>query len=165
MQRRTFLKQAGAVGGGLVVSTAEVGHVAAATRDIRVGIITEPRGPHLSIYLKAFGTTPGIERVAVADASGVTFADAKIGLGSRGAMLQTFTDYRKMLAEFRPQLALVTLAADHARTNPQNVSLRTGFQVSRAKPETATGPCSRASTSSRSIASLNTAKTSSRAAR
>ena len=37
MQRRTFLKQAGVVGGGLVVSTADVGRATAATGDIRVG--------------------------------------------------------------------------------------------------------------------------------
>ena len=145
MQRRTFLKQAGVVGSGLVVSTADMGRGAAATGDIRVGIITEPRGPHLSIYLKAFATTRGIERVAIADASSTTFKDAKTALGSRGATLETFTDYRKMLADFRPQLALVTLAADHA-PEPILAALESGCHVVAEKPA-----CVRASDFERAV--------------
>src|SRR4030095_15633696 len=145
MQRRTSLKQAGVVGSGLVVSTADVGRGAAATGDIRVGIITEPRGPHLSIYLKAFATTRGIERVAIADASSTTFQDAKSALGSRAATLETFTDYRKMLAEFRPQLALVTLAADHA-PEPILAALESGCHVVAEKPA-----CVRASDFERAV--------------
>jgi predicted dehydrogenase len=117
----------------------------AATGDIRVGIITEPRGPHLSIYLKAFATTRGIERVAIADASSTTFKDAKTALGSRGATLETFTDYRKMLAEFRPQLALVTLAADHA-PEPILAALESGCHVVAEKPA-----CVRASDFERAV--------------
>ena len=145
MQRRTFLKQAGVVGGGLVVSTADVGRAPAATGDVRVGVITEPRGPHLSIYLKAFATTKGIERVAIADPLGSTFADAKKGLGSRGATLQTFTDYKKMLAEFRPQLTLVTLPADRA-PEPIMAALESGCHVVAEKPA-----CVRASDFERAV--------------
>ena len=132
MDRRSFLKHAGVVGGGLALAS-ERARSAAAPAEIRVGIITEAKGPHLSIYLSAFGATPGIAGVAVADASSATFAEARARLGGRGASLQTYTDYVRMLREFRPELVLVSLAADHA-PEPIVAALEAGCNVIAEKP-------------------------------
>lgn len=49
-----------------------------ATRgDIRVGVITQQDGPHLGIYFPAIAACTSVSDVAVADASGTTFASAK----------------------------------------------------------------------------------------
>ena len=132
MDRRSFLKHAGVAGGGLALAS-ERARSAAAPAEIRVGIITEAKGPHLSIYLSAFGATPGIAGVAVADASSATFAEARARLGGRGASLQTYTDYVRMLREFRPELVLVSLAADHA-PEPIVAALEAGCNVIAEKP-------------------------------
>src|SRR5262249_27180576 len=81
---------------------------------VKVGVSTEQKGPHLSAYFRGFGAAEGVEQVAVADASGTTFAEAKTGLGERSSTLRAYRDYRELLREFRPALALVSLAADRA---------------------------------------------------
>ena len=100
---------------------------------IKVGVITEAKGPHLSAYFRGFGGAEGVEQVAVADASGTTFAEAKTGLGQRGATLRTYSDYRELLREFRPALALVSLAADRA-PEPIMAALEAGCHVVAEKP-------------------------------
>ena len=124
MDRRKFLRQAGYVGGSLAaadlnrlaIATPSIGPKQsasetsdAAARSVRVGIITEPGGQHLSSFTKALGVLPGIEMVAAADSSGAFLEQGRELLGARADSYRTFWDYKQMLAEIKPHLAVLGL--------------------------------------------------------
>ncbi len=99
MKRRTFL-----------TTTAAAGLQAAPGPPVRLGIITEPTGSHLNLYLAAVPKCEGIGAVALADSTGGSFEKAS---GVVGGSLRTYRDPSEMLRAFRPDLALVTLEAHH----------------------------------------------------
>ena len=80
---------------------------------IRVGIITEPGGAHLSLYLKSLANCQGGDQIALADSTGGTFENAKSVLASRFHKLRTFRDSFEMVSLFKPDLVLVTLETHH----------------------------------------------------
>jgi predicted dehydrogenase len=81
---------------------------------LTVGVITEPSGAHLELYLPALASSPGIEAVALADRSGRTFQTAA-NIFTRGPIkFQVFKDAVEMLRTVKPSLALITLEAHHA---------------------------------------------------
>ncbi len=135
MNRRKFLRRASYLGGSLAAadlerlgaagSLAEPGSGASGTtgaeaeeirveaEEIRVGIITEPGGQHLSSFTKALGVLEGVEMVAAADPSGDFLPRARELLGARASSYQTFSDYKQMLEKIKPQLALLALEPHH----------------------------------------------------
>ena len=130
MKRRTFLKKT--AGGTLVSSLA----LSAATRignagdGIPVGVITQERGPHLGIYLKALAEAEGVASVALSDESGTTFDRAGEALGGK---LTTYQNHGKMLREAKPRAVLVSLAA-HLAPPLIRESLEAGAHVLAEKP-------------------------------
>lgn len=74
---------------------------------IKVGVLTQDDGAHLPEYFGALAQTPEVERVAVADASGKSFKLARELLGDK--LTGTYDDHGKLLREFRPPLAVVTV--------------------------------------------------------
>ena len=126
MKRRTFLKKTTGAG-GVVLSSLAIGtgfstsELLSANRSseasdkgkspIRVGVITQKGGPHLSIYLKALAASEGLAGLAISDESGATFEQAESSLGQRFPDLGKFRDYRNMIDEFKPQMVLISLEA------------------------------------------------------
>jgi predicted dehydrogenase len=134
MERRTFLRQAGCAGGTLLA--ARLGAAGPAPR-IRVGVITEPDGAHVDLFVRPLAACDGIESVALADTSGQSFERLKKSLGPRAAGTRTFADYRALLAEHRPELVIITLEPVH--TPPVvRAALEAGAHVVVEKP-----PCVR----------------------
>ena len=104
MDRRQFLKEtAFTTGGGLLgLEAARSLHPGKALaesspKSVRVGIITEPGGQHLSWFTRALGVLDGVEMVAAADESGEFFEKGREYLGPRASEFQTFKDYRRMI--------------------------------------------------------------------
>lgn len=130
MKRRTFLKKT--AGGTLVSSLAfpVATRIGAAGDGIPVGVITQERGPHLGIYLKALAQAQGVASVALSDESGTTFDRAGEVLGDK---LTTFQDHGEMLREAKPRAVLVSLAA-HLAPPPIRESLEAGAHVLAEKP-------------------------------
>ena len=109
MKRRTFLKQATV---GTALSSWNLAAAARTTSPadpIKVGVITQENGPHLSGYLRSLAEIEGVEEVAISDESGATFLKARESLGRK---VKTFRSHEKMLEEFRPPMTLISLAAD-----------------------------------------------------
>lgn len=79
---------------------------------IKVGVITQARGPHIDLYFASLAQTEEVEAVALADPTGQTAELAKKALGDR--LKETYKDPAEMLSKFQPQMALVTMEADLA---------------------------------------------------
>jgi predicted dehydrogenase len=131
MERRTFIKHAG--GAGAAVLSGRVASALGAGGDIRVGVITEPGGAHLNLFVRALGRCEGVDTVALADPSGQTFERSRSALGARAASARTFADYREMLRAHRPGLVVITLEPVHT---PEAISaaLEAGCHVLAEKP-------------------------------
>ena len=129
MKRRTFLKKST---GGAVLSSLALSSIRtlAAEEPIKVGVITQERGPHLSIYLDSLAKAEGVASVALSDQSGTTFENAKEVLGSK---LSTFRDHDKMLKEVKPRSVILSLEA-HAAPPLIRKSLESGAHVLAEKP-------------------------------
>jgi|RhiMethySRZTD1v2_1073278.scaffolds.fasta_scaffold05469_5 predicted dehydrogenase len=131
-QRRDFLKYSTTALLGVSLADRSL-LVARTVGDIKVGVITEPTGTHMSGYFKALETSLGIEQVVVAGTRGQNFEKAQELLGERGRNLLTFSDYREMLDRVRPQMVLVSVEAYHA---PERIeaALDAGCHVLTEKP-------------------------------
>lgn len=81
-------------------------------KSIKVGVITERDGAHLSAYLESLAKLEEVDEVYVADPSGNAFALAKKLLKDR--LKETYKDGDEMLKQARPGMALITLEARHA---------------------------------------------------
>ena len=103
------------------------------SEDIRVGIITKHRGPHLSYYMRSFATCRGVKQVAIADSTGRHFEDAGEILKERYPELKTYRNYRRMLSAEKPQLVLVTMEA-HMAPRRIRAALESGAHVVCEKP-------------------------------
>ena len=95
---------------------------------IKVGVITEPTGAHLELYLNALAHCEGAEQVAVADSTGQTFDKAKEILSPRFPDLRTYRNNQEMIREISPQMALITLEAHHS-PQPIKMALEAGCHV------------------------------------
>ena len=73
---------------------------------LRVAMITEPTSWHRQKLIDALSADE-IGEVAVADATGETFDEVRDGAGPK--LQATYTDLDRMLQDFRPDAALVTL--------------------------------------------------------
>ncbi len=80
---------------------------------IRVGVIAEPGGAHLDLYLSSLASCSGVEEVTLADKTGLTLQKASRFFTSSQARFRTFKDPVEMLKSAKPSLALVTLEAHH----------------------------------------------------
>ncbi len=85
----------------------------AATRPLAVGLITEPTGTHVNLFLSGLAKCPEISQVAIADPSGKTFEQGRALLGPHAAGLRTFASYEQLLRDVRPALTLVSLETHH----------------------------------------------------
>lgn len=100
---------------------------------IKIGVITEPTGAHLELYLRSLADCEGVEQVAIADSTGQTFDKAKHILGQRFPNLRTFRNSQEMIREVSPQMALITLEAYHS-PQPIRIALESGCHVLTEKP-------------------------------
>ena len=129
MKRRAFLRKAAA---GAVLSPLVLGRGArsAAVEPLRVGVITQEKGPHLSAYLRSLAQIDGVEAVGISDESGTTFTGARDALGAKVA---AFRDHDRMLREFRPRAVVISLAA-HKAPPLIRKSLEAGCHILAEKP-------------------------------
>ena len=140
MDRRQFLKEAAfTTGGGLLgleaARSLQSGKALAESspESVRVGIITEPGGQHLSWFTRALGVLDGVEMVAAADESGGFFEQGREYLGARASEFRTFKDYRQLIEEVRPHLVLMALEPVHTPPVVEAV-LQGGAHVLTDKP-------------------------------
>ena len=103
------------------------------SEEIRVGIITKHRGPHLSYYMRSFAACEGVKHVALADPTGGHFEDSAEILSKRYTNFKTYKDYSKMIAAEKPQLVLVSIEA-HLAPERIQASLESGAHVVCEKP-------------------------------
>ena len=104
------------------------------SKAVKVGIISEPMAiSHLEYCLNSLANCEGIDRIAVADASGEAFEEAASLLGRYADNLSTFRSDTEMLGTFKPELVFVSLEAHHA-PGPIEAALEAGCHVVSEKP-------------------------------
>ncbi len=103
------------------------------SKDVKVGIITKYRGPHLSYYMKSLAIAKGVKQVVLADSSGEHFPEAEELLRGRFPELKTYKDYSEMLSAEKPDMVLVTIEAHMAPVRIQ-AALESGAHVMCEKP-------------------------------
>ena len=101
--------------------------------DVKVGIITKYRGPHLSYYMKSLAIAKGVKQVVLTDPSGEHFPQAEELLRGRFPELKTYKDYSEMLSTEKPDMVLVTIEAHMAPVRIQ-AALESGAHVMCEKP-------------------------------
>jgi predicted dehydrogenase len=100
---------------------------------LNVALLTEPGGPHLSIYIDLLGRNPSVKEVSVADSGGAIFTECRQRWQGRFGDVATYRDYADLLREKRPDLVVACFAADHAPA-PIEAALRAGSHVLAEKP-------------------------------
>src|SRR5579863_2561626 len=100
---------------------------------IKVGLLTEPGAPHLDIYMECLANCSGVAEISVADSGGGAFGLARATLGKRFPEIGTYTDYRAMLRERRPDLAVISFASDHGPA-PIEAALDANCHILAEKP-------------------------------
>lgn len=96
---------------------------------VRIGLIVEPTGDHLSHYFRS-GRCEGVAAVAVADGSG-TLASA--AAKAAGREVAAFPNAVSMMREFQPQLAIVSMEP-HRMPGAISIALDGGAHVVAEKP-------------------------------
>jgi predicted dehydrogenase len=129
MRRRTFLRAAGYAGGGLLSERFARG----LPSGLRVGVVSEPGGAHLDLFVRPLATAEGLESVALCDPSGQSFERSRKSLAERGAGARTFADHKEMLREFKPDFMIVTVEPVHAPPIVE-AGLQAGAHVLSEKP-------------------------------
>src|SRR3954469_9987333 len=79
---------------------------------IRVGVLTEAGGAHLSNYFTSFAQTDEVSTVALCDPSGQSESLARQALGAK--LSGVYRDAAEMLGREKPRMALVTMEAVHS---------------------------------------------------
>jgi len=104
--------------------------LAAAVPSIRAAVIGHAEGDHLGHYFRT-ALCQGVEAFAVSDPSGKIFEAARKAAGGRE--IATFADPVRMLREFRPHLAVISL---EPRSMPEAIieAVRGGAHVVVEKP-------------------------------
>src|ERR1039458_9663347 len=74
---------------------------------IKVAFLTEADGAHTEIYVDCLVSSRGIARISISDPSGKA-------QGRAGARAKGYPDYRELLREERPDLAVISFVPDHA---------------------------------------------------
>jgi UDP-N-acetyl-2-amino-2-deoxyglucuronate dehydrogenase len=118
--RRLFLKRGSMLVGASLLGgpqsmpsqTSEIGKVMPPS--LKVALLTGQGAPHLGIYLDCIAKTTGVQEVAVADPSGDIFGEAKRVLEGRFGALPLYRDRDRLFQERKPDLAIVSLAANDA---------------------------------------------------
>jgi UDP-N-acetyl-2-amino-2-deoxyglucuronate dehydrogenase len=100
-------------------------------KTIKVGVITQAQGAHLSDYLAALAKIEEAEAVALVDPSEKTVAAARKALGDK--LQEVFRDPAEMLRRFAPQMVLVSTEAVEAPP-AINAALDAGCHVFAEKP-------------------------------
>ncbi len=127
MERRTFAKLMG-TGAALLSSRKAPGQ---GSKRIRVGVITNAEGPHLTSHFPALAEAEEVESVALSDPSGEMAALARKTLGVKLAGI--YTGPGAMLRKEKLALALVTMEA--ALSPPAiDAALDAGCHVLAEKP-------------------------------
>src|SRR5262245_26112919 len=98
---------------------------------IKVGIITEAQGAHLSAYFDSLAKVGEAVAVVLADPSGQSVAAARKALGDK--LKGTYQDAALMLRREQPAMALVSLPADIAPP-AIDAALEAGCHVFAEKP-------------------------------
>src|SRR5262245_3176800 len=98
---------------------------------IKVGLITETQGAHLSAYFDSLAKAEEAEAVVLADAGGKNVAQAKKVLGDK--LRGTYPDAVAMLRQEKPGMALVSLPGDLAPA-AIDAALEAGCHVFAEKP-------------------------------
>ncbi len=70
--------------------------------------MTEKKGPHLGIYLKALAECEGVAKAAICDESGAEFGHAEKALKPKYGDVPTYLSPARMFAEFNPGFIIVT---------------------------------------------------------
>ncbi len=102
-----------------------------AEKSIHVGVFTEAGGAHLDAYFAALSEIEECENVVVCDPSGESFNAARKALGEKLAAV--FQDAGKLLAEAKPELAVVSMEAVNSPPVIRRV-LEAGCHVFAEKP-------------------------------
>jgi predicted dehydrogenase len=100
-------------------------------KTIKVGVITQAEGAHLSEYFGGLAKIEEVEAVALVDPSGNSVESARKLLGNK--LSEVFKDHSEMLKKFAPQMALVSLEAVRA-PGPIGEALEAGCHVVAEKP-------------------------------
>jgi predicted dehydrogenase len=100
-------------------------------KTIKVGVITEAQGAHLSAYFDSLAKAEEAETVVLADPSGQSLAPARKALGAK--LRGTYQDAAAMLHREQPAMALVSLPADIAPP-AIDAALEAGCHVFAEKP-------------------------------
>jgi predicted dehydrogenase len=80
--------------------------------ELTVAVLTDVGGAHLDSYLTGLALSDQVRSVVVADPSGLSEAAAKKSLGAKLTHFER--DHAKVLVDYQPGMALVTLEALHA---------------------------------------------------
>jgi len=101
------------------------------TNSIKVALVTHAGGAHVGAYLNALEATEECSAVVLADPDGRWNAEAARVLGEK--LTRTERDYQALLAEEKPQMALITM---EARLAPPviDAALDAGCHVFAEKP-------------------------------
>lgn len=100
-------------------------------KTIKVGVLTQADGAHLSDYFQSLAQTDEVEAVAVADASGQSEALAKKLLGAK--LTRTYQDADLLLRQAQPDLVIVS--RESALAPPViEAALQAGCHVVAEKP-------------------------------
>ncbi len=102
-----------------------------AEKRIHVGVFTEAGGAHLGAYFEALAEIEECENVVLCDPSGESFNAARKALGEKLAAV--FQDAGKLLAEAKPELAVVSMEAVNAPPVVRQ-ALKAGCHVFAEKP-------------------------------
>lgn len=76
---------------------------------IKVGVLTQADGPHLSAYLEGLAATKEASGISLCDSSGKTEAAARKALGSR--LTAVYRSPAELLGKEKPAMALVSMEA------------------------------------------------------
>lgn len=109
---------------------AALGHAAP---PLAIGILVEPGGTHLDLFLRGLAKCPEAGQVALCDPSRQTFPLAAKLLGPHAASLRTFTDPHELLRSVSPALAIVTVEP-HRNPPLVEAALQAGAHVLCEKP-------------------------------
>jgi predicted dehydrogenase len=78
-------------------------------KTIKVAVVTQPQGAHLSDYFESLAMIEEAEAVALVDPTGKTAEQARKAL--KGKLKEVFKDSAAMYKSFKPQMAIVSLEA------------------------------------------------------
>ncbi|HPO08286.1 MAG TPA: Gfo/Idh/MocA family oxidoreductase [bacterium] len=112
--RRSFLAKSLTIGSGLAVASMGRSYLSAAPQEaaskrIKVGVITHEGGAHVESYLTGLAECVEAGPVVLADSSGKYEDAARKTLGDK--LVKTYSDYAEMLRAEKPIMVLISMEA------------------------------------------------------